>query len=473
MMLLGNYQILSGGMLCQQVLLRRGEKLLLMSDESKRFLLQTYADQHANLTPRQLQKLKNFRFRAFLWARLLDKQSSQHAGIRLHLGVLRHLMTKCIPMIWISPIKMPESPVKPAWQLLGSVVYDRSGYFYNGMYHDWSLYHQHITAITSHSKHPWIALMHSDGQVSIGKKDDLYNLFLVIHSPKNEDEKATAVAFHPSREFIAVAIRARIMVYKISPSLKPELHDTLSFYELGYFSPKKSANRLNWNLTGTFLTAISKDDLSMCYFIDPDKIQVIGGFNGGTPNYAVLRSFRDDISPNCSCFSVGGNQVMTGYPDGTLLVRSAVHTAEKGLNLTCLKILNNFLPGKIDNIVSHPHDSSVFAIELTAGWSQTSVLIVSVNHDGSVTIIATIPDAKSPHFHEDWLLVSRENRILFYKMDRCNTPYLVTEFQLPDNGMMIVRIGAFCVITTPDGKVMLYYSISGNSKLYKAALEFK
>ena len=469
MMLLGNYQILSGGMLCQQGLLRRGEKLLLMSDKSKRFLLQTYADQHANLTPRQLQKLMLFRFRAFLWARLLGKQSWQHAGIIVQPDVLRHLMTKCIPRISISPIRMPERPVRLAWQLTGSVVYDPSGYY------DWSPYHQHITAITSHSKYHLIARMHSDGNVSIGKIGDPDNFFRVIHFPKKDDERATAISFHPFDNIIVVAIRACIMVYKISPSLKPELHFTLSFYEWGYVCPKSkfSADNLDWNPTGTVLTAISRQNLSMCFFLKQDTIEVIGGFNGGTPKYAELCSLTEKFLPSCSCFSIDGKLAVTGYSDGTLMARSAKHTPDTRVTMSCLKISDKVLPGQIDKIVPNPHDPSVFAIQLTSRWSQTSVLIALVSPDGSVTITATIPDAKSPHFHEDWLLVSSGKRILFHHMNRCNIPCLVTEFHLQGNCTMCVKIDAFCVIKTPDGKIMLYYTDDENSKLHMAEIKLK
>jgi len=466
-------QILSGGMLLSKDLLRTGEELLHMSQESKRSLWEKYAEPSANLTQRQRRKLMLFRFRAFLWARLLGKQSSQHAGIRPHLGVLRHLMTKCIPRISISPIMMPERPVKQAWQLRGFFVYDPSGFIYNGMYHDWSPYHQHITAITSHSKQPLIALMHSDGQVSIGKIGDPDNFFRVIHSPKNEDERATAIAFHPSASIIAVAIKARVIVKKISPSLESELRFTVSFYESGYFypKPKYSADNLNWYPTGTFLTAISERKLSMSFFLTPDTIEVIGGgFNGWTQNYAVLRSFREDILPILSCFSVDGKLVMTAYPHGKLMVRSAEHTVEEGLTLSCFKISDNVFTGKVANIVPHPYNPSVFAIEVSRGWSDFSVSIVSVDHDGSVTIIATIPDAKSPHFHEDWLLVSSGNRILLHHMNRCNIPCLVTEFHLQRNGTMHVEVDVFSVITAPNGKVMLYYAHDGKSNLCTAEI---
>ena len=261
------------------------------------------------------------------------------------------------------------------------------------------------------------------------------------------------------------------MVYKISPSLKPELHFTVSFYESGYFCPKSkfSADNLGWNPAGTFLTAVSKQNLSMCFLLTPDTIEVIGGFHGGT-KYAELCSFRGNISPDCSCFSPDGKLVVTGYPGGTLMLRSAVHTVEKGLSLSCLKILEKVLPGQIVKIVSHPHDPSVFAIQVTAEWSQTSVLIVLVSHDGSVTITATIPDAKRPHFHEDWLLVSSGKRILFHHMNRCNIPCLVTEFHLQGNGTMRVEIDAFCVKTSPNGETILYYSSDGKSKLCTAEI---
>jgi WD40 repeat protein len=367
---------------------------------------------------------------------------------------------------------MLKEPVKPAWQLTGSVVYyDPSGFMYNGRSHNWSECHHHIIAITSHSTQPLIALMHSDGNVWIGKTGDpADNLFQQIHSSKNEAEKATAIAFHPSGNLIAVAILAQIIVYEISPALKPELHLTLSFYELGYFCPKPkfSANTLDWNPAGTFLTAISAGNLSRCFSLKPDTNEVIGGFNGGM-KYAELGSFqKGDIPPSCSCFSVDGGLVMTGYSDGTLMTRSAGET-DKGLTLSCSKIMNQFLPGKVDQIVPHPHNSSVFAIEVAPPFSlKTNVLIALVNHDGSVTIFATIQDAKSPYFHKDWLLVSSGNKILFHHMNRCNIPCLVTEFHLQGNGTMRVEIDAFCVKTAPDGKIKLYYSLDG--KLYTAEI---
>jgi WD40 repeat protein len=225
---------------------------------------------------------------------------------------------------------------------------------------------------------------------------------------------------------------------------------------------------LDWNPAGTFLTAISAGNLSRCFSLKPDTNEVIGGFNGGM-KYAELGSFqKGDIPPSCSCFSVDGGLVMTGYSDGTLMTRSAGET-DKGLTLSCSKIMNQFLPGKVDQIVPHPHNSSVFAIEVAPPFSlKTNVLIALVNHDGSVTIFATIQDAKSPYFHKDWLLVSSGNKILFHHMNRCNIPCLVTEFHLQGNGTMRVEIDAFCVKTAPDGKIKLYYSLDG--KLYTAEI---
>ena len=456
-------QIISGNM----PFLRKN--LLYMSEKSKSTVLQTYAD--ANLTPGQILILKNLRFHAFLWAKLLGKQSWQYSQKMVPPHVLRHLMTKCIPRIRIAPIIMLKEPVQLAWQLTGSFFYDPSGYIHNGR-SVWSRYHHPITAITSHSTQPLVALMHSDGKVWIGKVGDRDNLFRLIHSPTKEDEKATAtaIAFHPVEPLIAVAVEARIMVYKISPSLKPELHFTVSFYESGYFCPKPkySADKLGWNPTGTFLTAISSGKLSMSYSLKSDTYEVIGGFNGWT-KYANLRSFdQQDMSPSCSCFS--GDKLVTGYTDGTLMVRTTEKTPDTRVTLACLKISDKVLPGQIGSIVAHPHNHSVFAIEVKAEWSHSSVLIVLVNHDGSVTITATIPDAKSPHFHEDWLLVSSRNKILFHHMNSCNIPCLVTEFHLQPNGTMRVDFDAFCVKTDPNGKVMLYYAHDGKSSLCTAEI---
>lgn len=476
-MILAWSQIQSGGMLLSEGILRTGEELLHMSQESKRSLWQKYADRHANLISRQVLMLKKFRFCAFLWAKLLGKQSWQPCQMRIRIDFLRRLMTKCIPRISISSIRMPESPVKEAWQLRGSVVYDPSGFMYNGIFHDWSEYHHHIKAITSHSKQSLIALMHSDGNVWIRKIGNSDNLFWLIHSPKKDEEKATAFAFHPDEPLIAVAVKAHIMVYRVSPSLKPELHFTVSFYESGYDPPKPkySADKLDWNPDGTFLTAISEERLSMCYFIDPDTCEPKSLHGNKIAELIFFRgNIQENMSPSCSRFAVGDNRLMIGYPDGTLMTGSAGNTAEKGLSLTFLKRFNHFLRGQIDRIEPHPHNPPVFAIQVDLPFSmKTDVFVVSVDKDGSsVTITATIANAKSPYFYEDWLIVSSENRFLFYHMNPCNIPRLVTEFHLPNNGMMLVRIGAFCVKTAPNGKVMLYYSISGESKLHSAEITF-
>lgn len=476
MMLLAAMQSLSGNVLRLQGFLRTGEILLPMSPESKRLLLQKYAEQHANLSPRQvrsltsrqLQRLKCCGIHAFLFAKLFGKQWSQPCQMKVKSDLLRYLMTKSIPRIMISPISMSETPITLAWQLTGSVVFDPSGYICSGG--NWNQCHHRVIAITSHSNQPLVALMHSDGNVWIGKIGDPDGLFQLIYSPKTDDEIATAIAFHPSGNLIAVAIRAQVILYEISPAVKPKVLSRVSFYESGYFCPKPkfSANTLAWNPAGNFLTVISAGNLSMCFHLKPDTNEVICGFNGGM-KYAELWSHQKGyIPPSCSCFSVDGGTVMTGYPDGTLMTRVAEQT-DKGLSLRCLKLLNKFLSGKVNNIVPHPTNHSVFAIEVAQPFSmRMNVLIALVNNDGSVTITATIPDAKSPQFHKDLLLVLSGRSIQFHRINRCNSSCLVTEFQLQGNGPFSGEIDTFCVKTAPNGKVMLYYSISG--KLRKAEI---
>ena len=454
---------LSGNMLQQLGLLMTGKELMPMSPESRQSLLRKLAEQLANLTQNQRRKLIESRFRAVLVARLLGKQSWQRAPMRISVVVLHHLMTKCIPRIRITPIRMPEYPVKQGWQLTGSVFYDPSGYIADRG--NWSQYQSSIKAITSHPRQPLIAVMHSDGKVWIGRKGE--NLFCLIHSPNTDAENATAMEFHPRENIIAVAIRGCIMMYKISQYLKPELHFKILFHPDPGFCPStpRSANELGWNQNGTFLTAISEGKLSKCYFLDPITLKV-----KGDTDYAVLRSLQEDLSPSCSCFSSDGKLAVMVYSDGILMTRSFVET-EKGPSLVCSKKVRDFFPKhSINNIVSHPNKPSVFAIEVKA-TSSTCVLIVHVNHDGSVTITATIPDAKSPHFHDGLFFVSRKNKLLVHRMNSCNIPCLVTEFHLRNSGTFSYDIGAFFVSTTPNGEVILYYSSRcGGSKLHMAGI---
>lgn len=87
----------SGKMLQRQYLLNGNAESWSLSATSMQQLMKKLADQSANLTLVQRRKLIQYRFHAFLVARLLGKQSWQNHPMRIHVHVLHHLMTMGIP----------------------------------------------------------------------------------------------------------------------------------------------------------------------------------------------------------------------------------------------------------------------------------------------------------------------------------------------------------------------------------------
>lgn len=459
----------SGNMLQRQGFLKTGEELLHMSQESRRCLLQNLAEQRANLTSKQRQKLIQSRLRAVLVARFLGRQSWQHAGMTLQIRVdiLRHLMTAGIPRIRITPISIPrKQPTISYWHLpgpSGSVIYDPSGYICDG---SWSQYSASIEAITTHPRQPLIALIGSDGKVWIGKLDDPKQLFHLIHDPKPIEKllccRVKTCAFHPSRDYIAVAITGFVIIYKIETSLQVTLVSKIRFHEDPiYFCtcpPQFSACELQWHPSGSFFTAISDRGLSKSFLLDPVTFNC-----KGESRYAYLYSFpAGHVPPSCSCFSENGSVAVTGYADGTIMIQFVEKNSD-GISFRCLKIINKRLPGhSIKKIVPHPCYPSIFAIATTSssGWNY-SVHLLKISPDGSIKILETIQNARNPCFYEKWFLVSSGNRILFHhQMNGDKIPVLMTEFHAQGT------IGPF-ILTSANGKVRVYCSRGcGGSELH-------
>lgn len=462
---------LSGNMLPWQGFLRTSEELLLMSPESRRYLFEKMAEQRSNLTPRQRRKLLQSGPRGVLYARLLGKQSLRYPQMKIPVHLLRHLMTMGIPRISITPIEQPKKPYIQGWQLTGSVyLHPSSGYICNN---GWSQCYASIEAIRTDPRQQLIALIDSDGKVWIGKIDCPKNLFRLNHDPKSkENERATTCAFHPSGRYIAVGVKGYVLIYEISQILQSKLLKKIRFYEdtWGYSTcpPQFSADELEWDSTGTFFTAISSrnsQNLARIFLVNPINFDVKGEMK-----HSYLFSIANSMAkgyfpPLCSCISPDGNLVATGYEDGAFMLRKIERTVG-GFSLNLLKVTNELLPPdhSIKKIVPHRCEPLVFAVETTSRWS-TSVHLLKANPDGSVMIIATIPNAKSPYFYKNWLIVSSGNRFLFHQMNSDNIPFLVTEFQAQG------PVRSFHVVTTGNDPIKLLYShMCGGSKLHMAEI---
>ena len=448
----------------QQGLLKHGDKIL--SEESRQHVLRKLAEKQANLTQKPRLMLIKCSIHAFLFVRLLGKQSSQ-PGQMIKPHVMRYLMTK--RGMCVIPSSFPE---KPCWSyftwLLNSVFYHPSGFEYNsrnGWDHTSSCGFVHIT---THPCKPLIAITGIDGKVWMGKAGTSANLFVLIHQPNSDDsQRATICAFHPFEDYIAVGVPGYVLVYKISESSSHYLSFKMLkkfrfFQDPGYFCtkpPQYPPCVLYWNRDGNGFTAVSDErgNLSRNFEFNLENLEA--GVSERRLGY--LFSFdKGHTAPLCSCTSPDGTSVATGYFDGKVFIND---TKRDPKSLT----VQSVLPAdcSITKIEFYSYDPSILAIQTNSG-SGKAVHLLKILPNG-ISIFYSFPNAYSFQFFRNMLIIQYEKIITFFQLNRNNFPVKLTEFT-----SKVGRIRSFC-LTTLNGGVTLWISSHSDSKLHKAELTLK
>jgi hypothetical protein len=475
---------LSGVTLHRQGFLKGGEDLLCLSHASRRFLFgKLAAEKQANLNPKQRQKLILFRLRAVVMARLLGKQSWQHCPIGIPPNVLRHLMTMGIPrQIMIRPIVNPQvSKYQDILNLFRSiprklVVRDLTGdqYSVQTAYElsigilTVKLISRNAVHMTRHPTKNFMAMICEGGKVWIQKSDDQNNLFHLIHDAEfSQIDRACTSEFHPSNLIIAIGVIGSINIIEFSPSLDSfKLMKKIPFGEKPNFFNSFAVNfwvtQIQWHPSETYFTAIShsgSSGLAKSFLLD-ERFDVRNQANC---------AYTGTIAPSCLFFSPDGNFAVTGYSNGLLSFWRVINQGNE-LTFEILKSDCVLAEGcRIKKIQFFPQDDSILAIQTSSKKSGAydDVYIVKISKSFDVKILQTIYYLSHFDIYGDFLLIQARFSIIIYILKSDNLPVKMTEFESQDG-----PIGS-CLLTTENGKVMLYYSYVGRPELHKAALEFK
>lgn len=460
----------STSMLQQQGLLKHGENIL--SEELRHHVLQKFAEQQSNLTQKQRRMRIIYRFRVFLWTRLLAKRSSQPCQmIKPH--VLCYLMTKrsmCVIPSSIQALRPHE---------INFSCLDEDSRLY------------HFNQITTHSCKPFIAITDSDGRVWMGKVDDPTNLFVLIHQPdSDESNRATICAFHPFENYIAVGVPGYVIVYKFSESSSHSLSCKMFkivrfFQEPGFCAgrppqyqssirvfcimppPQYPPHVLYWNYDGNSFTAVSSEhgNISKNIVIDFENPEAdVREFSQG-----YLDAFLNKIAPISSCMSPDGISVATGYYSGQISINCSTTVSNPLANpLTKSLKIKSILPGdfcSIRNIGFDPCDPSILAIQFCSR-SGDGVHLLKISPDG-LKILHSFLGTMNFQFYGGMFLLLNGNMITFFRLNGENLPVKLTDFTSE-----VGRIRSFC-LTTLNDVVNLWYSSYSDSELHKAELTLK
>jgi len=472
-------------MLQQYGILKHGENIL--SEELSHHVLQKFAEQQANLTQKQRRMRIKYRFRVFLWTRLLGKQSSQPCQmIKPH--VLHYLMTKRSMCVIPSSILKKQHEIDFSWLDENYVLYHPSGFEYNSR-NGWIHSSCDFKQITTHPCKPFIAITDSDGRVYIGKVDDPTNLFVLIHQLYSDESNcATICAFHPFDNYIAVGVPGYVIVYKFSESsshsLSCKMFKIVRFFQEPGFcarrprhqlsivlfyidTPKYPPHVLYWNYDGNSFTAVSSEhgNISKKIVIDFENPKAdVCEFSQG-----YLDAFLDKIAPISSCMSPDGTSVATGYLSGQISINCSTTVSNPLPNpLTKDLKINSILPAdfcSIRNIGFDPCDPSILAIQFCSR-SHNGVHLLKISPDG-LKILHSFLGTMNFQFYGGMFLLLNGNMITFFRLNGENLPVKLTDFTSE-----VGRIRSFC-LTTLNDVVNLWYSSHSDSKLHKAELTLK
>lgn len=473
---------LSGKMLQKKNLLMSHQQFLYMDPVSIQLLVQKLEEQPFNLTPKQQQNLKLFVFRAFVFAKLCGKQSFDHCKNRIPPKVLRDLMTKGVwKQMRFTPVKYPRTNLAEMRKIAKSFsMQSVSGSSYVFRTRDGLQVNQHkaeaacftITYMTSHSFHPFIAMIDRIGQVWLLKIIGAGELIRLIHDPAHftHDKASTCVFRHDKLELV-VGVTGSILIYGFSDCLAHmDLKKRLHFFENPLTSswgfstcpPNFTADRINLHPASESFTAISHSGLALVYYLD-DKLNPIC-----TRKYGYFELYKKgEIKPLCSCFSKDGNFVVAGYQDGTIMHTKA-DNQKGGLAFQSLRFTHVLDPRyDIKKVQLCPHDPSILAVQATSNRGTEVFLMRLSQEDNSCEIMQAFPNAVDFIFNEDTFLICEDrNMITIFVWNRDNQLVKLLAYKSP-----IFQLFNSFVLTTVNGETMLFYSLTGSSVIYKAAIE--
>jgi hypothetical protein len=469
---------LSGKMLQNKNLLMSHQQFLYMDPDSIQLLVQKLEEQPVNVTPKQLQKLKLFVFRAFVFAKLCDKQSFDHSQIRIPPKVLRHLMTKGVwKQMRFTPVKYPLTNLAEMRKFAKSFLMQSKYVFRtrDGLRVDKYKAEaacRTIKYMTSHPFHPFIAMIDHIGQVWVLKMMGAGELIRLIHDPVHVMciEEASTCVFHRDRLELIVGVTGSILIYGFSDCLAHmDLKKRLHFFENSLTSsrvfstrpPNFTAHQISLHPVSESFTAISDRGLAIVYDLD-EKMNLIC-----TRKYGYFELYKKgEIKPLCSCFSKDGKLVVAGYQDGTIMHAKVVNQ-KGGLSFQHLRFIEVLDPRyDIKKVQLCPRDPSILAVQATSNRGTEVFLMRLSQEDNSREIMQAFPNAVDFIFNEDTFLICEDQNIItIFVWNRDNQLVKLLAYKSP-----VFQLFNSFVLSTVNGETMLFYSLTGSSVIFKEAL---
>ena len=464
-------------MLKDRCLLR--QDLEILSPKLVQVFQQKMAKQGDKLTPRQVQKLKLFHCRAFLWAKLLRRQSWQPCPMKISPDLLGHLMKMGIPKQineYQNILRLFRSYSR------NPVVRDQFGDQYSIV----SSYQTKLgilncmqsTSAVHMKRHPtrnFIAMICTHGKVWIQNLDNPNNLFHLIHDTEfRQFDRAFTSEFHNSELIIAIGIIDFINIIEFSPSLDTfTLMKKIPFGEkpkkFDHFPVHFCVNQIQWHENGTCFTAISHSGNRGL----AKSFQLKDGLDVKDHGYCAYTSSAKIEAPSGFFLSPDGKFAVSGYLNGALSFWK-VNNQDDELTFEILKSGCMLAEGCwIKKIQNFETSDFIFAIQASSNqMSQNSdhVYIVDISKSFDVKILCVFRGVLG-ELHFDicgtYLLIHDRKSIMIYILNSDNFPVKMTSFESKDG-----PIGS-CLLTTENSKVMIYYFYVGKPEVHRLKLEFK
>lgn len=451
LMILAAHQ--SGKMLQRQGLLKANAESWSLSATSMRQLIEKLADQSANLTPKQRQKVVMRQLGAVVIASFLGKQSWQDVPNRIPFHVLRHLMTMGIPrqIPGIIQLAIPRITCDFMRDLFASSP--QNTVFLDQQRFEWSsasrsgTYSQHIMHMTVHPNKTYHAMIDGWGNVWIGRTDCPNRaLFRIYDGYLKGDDSATTCTFHSFKRILAIGFTGKVGFYEFSDSLDSMVCRVE--VRISSRTQKYQVSKIQSHPFKTIFTVISP--------CNPAKLLLLNSRFEVTSESEILPTVSSSprrSPPFCSCFLLDEKSIFTGHSDGEVYWWSISHK-RNNINIRIKKLIKVLDDGcRIEKIEVHPLDPSILAIFADCqGFNR--VFIVRISPDGSSSqILQRFSGASHFQFYGKFFLVQSGKLITLFLFRSDNNLVKVFEFQS--------QIGSIvsCVLTTANGESLIRYSV--------------
>ena len=466
LMILAAHQ--SGKMLQRQGLLKSNAESWSLSAMSMRQLMEKLADQSANLTPKQRQKVVMRQLGAVVFAKFLGgNKSGQPNRIMLQLPDLRHLMRMGIPrqiQINLEPrLDLSHEMIMSVLNSLQneSVVFDPTGALWKTTIQDRQLitksYSHFIQSMIMHITKEFYAVMTKDGCVYIGRTDCPHRMLVSIYQSSLE-ARATTIAFDSSQNMIVVGtIDGHLRFFCFTGNLESSCAGDIRVFQMPIFEIQPHPSKSVFLITSTYdhtcirqTCIISSLDLasnSCTVSSVSDALNFMGYNSCGYPLNAVVSTCLSENVVVVGCCNRGmiGFFGLTIKPDSFDLEF-----------IDSLTVIDESYP--INGIAVSPSDPSFIIISVTVSTRITKFFLVKLSLDRKSSEIIWENQGTICMFEGNYIILVKDRcSIILYNLSGKNMTQMLT--YTTEKGSI-----KSCVLDTENRVIV--YSVEGSAERY-------